>query len=188
MVVGRSGWVVGGRCKWCGGGDGWVWLCGSESKQFQCVWHADFAVVLNVALCVCLFCVQQVNLAGEAATISPGLVNDPSSSSSSTATAAAAAGNSSSSNSSSSAPAAAGSGADAAPAAAAASKPKKVVADSGEWSEEQELALVQALKQFGKELPDRWERISAVVPGKSKAACFKRFKELKEVFKAKKAG
>lgn len=70
---------------------------------------------------------------------------------------------------------------------AAAPKPKKVVADSGEWLEEQELALVQALKQFGKELPDRWERIAAVVPGKSKAACFKRFKELKEVFKAKKA-
>jgi DnaJ family protein C protein 2 len=62
-----------------------------------------------------------------------------------------------------------------------------VVADSGEWNEEQELALVQALKQYGKELTDRWERIAAVVPGKSKAACFKRFKELKEVFKAKKA-
>jgi DnaJ family protein C protein 2 len=73
-------------------------------------------------------------------------------------------------------------------AAAAAPKPKKVVADSGEWSEEQELALVQALKQYGKELTDRWEHIAAVVPGKSKAACFKRFKELKEVFKAKKAG
>lgn len=80
------------------------------------------------------------------------------------------------------------SGASSQPApAAAAAKPKKVVADSGEWTEEQELALVQALKQFGKELPDRWERISTVVPGKSKAACFKRFKELKEVFKAKKA-
>jgi hypothetical protein len=46
----------------------------------------------------------------------------------------------------------------------------------------------QALKQFGKELPDRWERIAGVVPGKSKGACFKRFKELKEVFKAQKAG
>lgn len=72
--------------------------------------------------------------------------------------------------------------------AAAAPKPKKVVAESGEWTEEQELALVQALKQFGKELPDRWERIAAVVPGKGKAACFKRFKELRDVFRAKKGG
>jgi hypothetical protein len=31
-----------------------------------------------------------------------------------------------------------------------------VSADSGEWNEAQELALVQGLKQFGKELPDRW--------------------------------
>jgi DnaJ family protein C protein 2 len=37
-----------------------------------------------------------------------------------------------------------------------ASKPKVVVsASSGEWSEAQELALVQGLKQFGKELEDR---------------------------------
>lgn len=34
------------------------------------------------------------------------------------------------------------------------------------------------------ELEDRWERISAAVPGKTKSQCFKRFKELKEVFKA----
>lgn len=48
--------------------------------------------------------------------------------------------------------------------------------------------VVQALKQFGKELPDRWERIAGVVPGKGKAACFKRFKELRDVFRSKKDG
>lgn len=65
---------------------------------------------------------------------------------------------------------------------------KKVVsASSGEWSEAQELALVQGLKQFGKEVPDRWDRIAAMVDGKTKAACMKRFKELKEAFKSKKA-
>lgn len=32
----------------------------------------------------------------------------------------------------------------------------------------------------------RWERIATVVEGKSKAQCFKRFKELKDAFKAKK--
>jgi hypothetical protein len=58
------------------------------------------------------------------------------------------------------APANAGNGGAAVPAVPAAVaaplKVKRVVSgDSGEWSEEQELALVQALKQFGKELPDR---------------------------------
>jgi hypothetical protein len=50
------------------------------------------------------------------------------------------------------------------------------------------IGCLQALKQFGKELPDRWERIAGVVPGKGKAACFKRFKELRDVFRAKKDG
>ena len=63
-----------------------------------------------------------------------------------------------------------------------------VSADSGEWSEEQEAALVKAMKQFGKELEDRWERVSEVVPGKSKVQCFKRFKELRELFRSKKGG
>jgi hypothetical protein len=31
-----------------------------------------------------------------------------------------------------------------------------VSAETGEWTEDQELALVAALKQFGKELSDRW--------------------------------
>ncbi|KAI7843108.1 hypothetical protein COHA_003279 [Chlorella ohadii] len=81
-------------------------------------------------------------------------------------------------------------GAAAAPAAAAAAPaPATVVsAASGEWSEEQELALVKALKQVGKDAEDRWGQVAALVPGKTKAQCFKRFKELKEAHKAKKAG
>ncbi|KAF8060498.1 histidine--tRNA ligase [Scenedesmus sp. PABB004] len=103
----------------------------------------------------------EVKVAAEAAErlASSGGRAAPADSSSSTATAAGAAGG--------------GDGADA--------PPKKVVAaDSGEWGEEQDRALVAALKQFGKELPDRWERIAGVVPGKGKAACFKRFKELRD--------
>ena len=63
-----------------------------------------------------------------------------------------------------------------------------VSATSGEWSEEQELALVKALKVFGRDVEDRWDRISEAVPGKSKAQCFRRFKELRETFRAKKSG
>ena len=33
----------------------------------------------------------------------------------------------------------------------------------------------------------RWDRIADTVPGKSKAQCQRRFKELKETFRAKKA-
>lgn len=88
------------------------------------------------------------------------------------------------------APANQGSG-GAAPAAAAAvnGADKKVVsAESGAWTEEQEVALVKALKQFGKELgTERWEKVAGVVPGKTKGQCFKRFKELREAFRAKKA-
>ncbi|KAL4449534.1 hypothetical protein ABPG77_007178 [Micractinium sp. CCAP 211/92] len=104
----------------------------------------------------------QVNLKGEAAQLlEPGL-----------ATAAAAAG-------SAAAPAAAAAG-TAAPAAVAS-------AASGEWTEEQELALVKALKTVGKDAEDRWGQVAALVPGKTKAQCFRRFKELKESHKAAKA-
>lgn len=57
---------------------------------------------------------------------------------------------------------------------------------AGEWAEEQEVALVKALKLVDKAASDRWEQVAAMVPGKSKAACFRRFKELKENFRAKK--
>ena len=60
--------------------------------------------------------------------------------------------------------------------------------EKGEWSEEQEQALVKALKEVSKEVVERWERISEIVPGKSKAQCHKRFKELKEMHKSKKVG
>ncbi len=55
-------------------------------------------------------------------------------------------------------------GAAAAPAAAAAAPaPATVVsAASGEWSEEQELALVKALKQVGKDAEDRWGQVGWV--------------------------
>ncbi|KAL4443910.1 hypothetical protein ABPG75_011647 [Micractinium tetrahymenae] len=105
----------------------------------------------------------QVNLKGEAAQLlEPGLAPAP----------AAAAG--------AAAPAAVAGAAGGAPPAAVSS------ATSGEWTEEQELALVKALKTVGKDAEDRWGQVAALVPGKTKAQCFRRFKELKESHKAAK--
>ncbi|GAX73642.1 hypothetical protein CEUSTIGMA_g1093.t1 [Chlamydomonas eustigma] len=56
---------------------------------------------------------------------------------------------------------------------------------SGEWSGDQQAALVEALKKCGKELSDRWDRVADLVPGKTKAQCFKRFKEMREAFRAR---
>ena len=49
------------------------------------------------------------------------------------------------------------------------------------------LLQVQAMKRHGKELEDRWDRIAAEVPGKSKAQCLKRFKALRSTFRAQQA-
>jgi len=55
-----------------------------------------------------------------------------------------------------------------------------------DWTKDQELALVKALKAIGKDAADRWGKIADQVPGKSKSECFKRFKELRESFRASK--
>ncbi|KAL6327815.1 hypothetical protein AAG906_025752 [Vitis piasezkii] len=50
------------------------------------------------------------------------------------------------------------------------------------WSSGEDIALLNALKAFPKDVPIRWEKIAAAVPGRSKAACMKRFSELKRIF------
>lgn len=45
---------------------------------------------------------------------------------------------------------------------------------------------MQALKRVGKEVPERWDRIAEAVPGKSRPACMKRYKEIQAAFRAKK--
>ncbi|XP_042514552.1 dnaJ homolog subfamily C member 2-like isoform X2 [Macadamia integrifolia] len=55
-----------------------------------------------------------------------------------------------------------------------------------EWSAVQERALVQALKTFPKETSQRWERVTAAVPGKTVIQCKKKFAMLKENFRNKK--
>lgn len=55
------------------------------------------------------------------------------------------------------------------------------------WSSAEDIALLNALKTFPKDVPMRWEKIVASVPGKSKAACVKRVAELKKDFRSSKA-
>lgn len=55
------------------------------------------------------------------------------------------------------------------------------------WSAGEDIALLNALKVFPKDVQMRWEKISAAVPGKSKSACMKRIAELKKDFRSSKA-
>ncbi|CAN0915095.1 Transcription factor MAMYB [Linum grandiflorum] len=56
------------------------------------------------------------------------------------------------------------------------------------WSSVEDIALLNAMKVFPKEVAMRWEKIAAAVPGKSKAACMKRVSDLKKGFRSSKAG
>ncbi|KAH7578597.1 hypothetical protein ACOSP7_000069 [Xanthoceras sorbifolium] len=58
----------------------------------------------------------------------------------------------------------------------------------GEWSAGEDIALLNALKAFPKDVPMRWEKIAAAVPSKSKAGCMKRVADLKRDFRSSKAG
>ncbi|XP_043690661.1 transcription factor MAMYB [Telopea speciosissima] len=55
------------------------------------------------------------------------------------------------------------------------------------WTSGEDIALLNALKAFPKDVPMRWEKIAAAVPGKSKAVCMKRITELKRDFRSSKA-
>ncbi|XP_044534577.1 dnaJ homolog subfamily C member 2 isoform X2 [Gracilinanus agilis] len=55
------------------------------------------------------------------------------------------------------------------------------------WTTEEQKLLEQALKTYPVNTPERWEKIASTVPGRSKKDCMKRYKELVEMVKAKKA-
>ncbi|XP_024401147.1 uncharacterized protein [Physcomitrium patens] len=59
-------------------------------------------------------------------------------------------------------------------------------AEGEEWSEAQEVALVNAIKAFPKDTVNRWDRIATSVPGKSKAQCLKKFAGLRDSFRSSK--
>ncbi|TRY61199.1 hypothetical protein TCAL_01484 [Tigriopus californicus] len=56
------------------------------------------------------------------------------------------------------------------------------------WSPDEQQLLEQALKTYPSNLgSERWEKISACLPNRSKKDCMKRYKELAELIRAKKA-
>ncbi|XP_017341240.1 dnaJ homolog subfamily C member 2 [Ictalurus punctatus] len=58
---------------------------------------------------------------------------------------------------------------------------------SAPWTTEEQKLLEQALKTYPVNTPERWDKIAATVPGRTKKDCMKRYKELVEMIKAKKA-
>ncbi|KAK9046797.1 hypothetical protein V6N11_052674 [Hibiscus sabdariffa] len=56
------------------------------------------------------------------------------------------------------------------------------------WNSMEDIALLNALKAFPKDVTMRWETIAAAMPGKSKTACMKRVAEMKKDFRSSKAG
>uniref|UniRef100_A0A3P8Z5P7 DnaJ homolog subfamily C member 2 n=1 Tax=Esox lucius TaxID=8010 RepID=A0A3P8Z5P7_ESOLU len=60
-------------------------------------------------------------------------------------------------------------------------------ANTASWTTEEQKLLEQALKTYPVSTTERWEKIAAAVPGRTKKDCMKRYKELVEMVKAKKA-
>ncbi|XP_066995492.2 dnaJ homolog subfamily C member 2 [Anabrus simplex] len=55
------------------------------------------------------------------------------------------------------------------------------------WTATEQQLLEQALKTYPSTTPERWDKIAACIPSRSKKECMLRFKELAEMVKAKKA-
>ncbi|XP_075230509.1 dnaJ homolog subfamily C member 2 [Lycorma delicatula] len=55
------------------------------------------------------------------------------------------------------------------------------------WTAEEQQLLEQALKTYNSSTPERWDRIAECIPSRTKKECMKRYKELCEMVKAKKA-
>lgn len=61
------------------------------------------------------------------------------------------------------------------------------VGGSSQWQADEQRLLEQALKTYPASTPDRWDRIAECVPTRSKKECMRRYKDLVELVKTKKA-
>ncbi|KAL2714303.1 dnaJ subfamily C member 2 isoform X2 [Vespula squamosa] len=64
---------------------------------------------------------------------------------------------------------------------------KDVKKESQAWTPAEQKLLEQALKTYPTTVPDRWDQIAACIPTRTKKECMRRYKELVELVKAKKA-
>lgn len=55
------------------------------------------------------------------------------------------------------------------------------------WTTSEQQLLEQALKSYSTSTPDRWDKIAECIPNRSKKECMRRYKQLVETVKAKKA-
>ncbi|XP_068714425.1 dnaJ homolog subfamily C member 2-like [Montipora capricornis] len=55
------------------------------------------------------------------------------------------------------------------------------------WTSEEQRLLERALRSYPASTPERWDRIAESLPGRTKKECMKRYKDLVEMVKAKKA-
>jgi len=58
---------------------------------------------------------------------------------------------------------------------------------STEWTSEEQKLLEKALGAYSSSLTDRWDKIAAAIPGKTKKECVERYKFLVAQIKEKKA-
>eukprot|EP01120_Amphizonella_sp_Union-15-10_P015022 TRINITY_DN756_c0_g1_i2.p1 TRINITY_DN756_c0_g1~~TRINITY_DN756_c0_g1_i2.p1 ORF type:complete len:511 (+),score=167.07 TRINITY_DN756_c0_g1_i2:320-1852(+) len=63
--------------------------------------------------------------------------------------------------------------------------PTATIAPPVNWSKEDQKALEIALKKFGAKEPERWDKIAAAVPGKTKKECLQRYKYIVSIVKTK---
>lgn len=62
-----------------------------------------------------------------------------------------------------------------------------VVKTDAPWTPTEQQLLEQALKTYTNATPDRWDKIADCIPTRNKKECMRRYKELVEIVKAKKA-
>ncbi|XP_020280935.1 dnaJ homolog subfamily C member 2 isoform X2 [Pseudomyrmex gracilis] len=66
-------------------------------------------------------------------------------------------------------------------------EPKEIKKESTPWTPGEQKLLEQALKTYPTTVSDRWDQIAACIPTRTKKECMRRYKELVELVKAKKA-